>query len=101
MKLRNKSEAKLMSNPITESDLCRWIGNALPGDRIAYHRGFLCRDCAELANGKRVELARLAKRARDVADRGLAHLVQQRHGQDDYSYWLVARARHPEPMTDK
>ena len=27
--------------PLTDIEFCAWIGQAMPGDRIEYHRGFL------------------------------------------------------------
>ncbi|MCC7495867.1 MAG: hypothetical protein IT204_26175 [Fimbriimonadaceae bacterium] len=86
--------------PFTETALCRWLGHAMPGDTFTYFRGALarsaCRFATTLAQDERVELCRLAARARKLADSGLAHLVQRRHGFEDYEYILVAR-RRPRP----
>jgi hypothetical protein len=83
--------------PLTEAALCRWLGAAAPGDAVVYHRGALGRQlCPQLAclpAGERVALARVAKRARELAEAGLAHLVQRRLGSEDYEYILVARSR--------
>ena len=27
--------------PLTDIEFCAWIGQAVPGDRLEYHRGFL------------------------------------------------------------
>ena len=35
----------------------------------------------------------LGSRAHDLAERGLVHLVQHRHGAEDYSYFAIARPR--------
>jgi hypothetical protein len=82
---------------LTEVELCGWIGQAGPGDTLEYHRGFLARDTlpqgTRLAERDRAELARVAHRARWAAERDLLHLVQRRHGPDDYSYLAIARAR--------
>jgi hypothetical protein len=85
------------SVPLTEAALCAWIGMAAAGDRLAYHRGFLALDLSpetqHLSGPARTELTRVASRARQLAERGLAHLVQRREGHGDYTYLLVARPR--------
>ena len=85
---------------ITEIELCGWIGHAAPGDIFEYHRGFLARDIVPLDNRlserDQAALVRLARRARWAAEAGLIHLVQRRHGPEDYSYLAVAR---PKPKT--
>ena len=84
-------------SPLTEAALCAWLGAAAPGDRLMYHRGFLARQvCAQVAclpEAERLALQRLANRAWKLAEAGLADLVQQRNGFEDYSYVLVARHR--------
>lgn len=83
--------------PLTEAALCTWLGRAAPGDTITYHRGALARQiCPQLhllTEDERLRLAKLAARARYLADTGLAHLVQRRHGFEDFSYVLIARRR--------
>ena len=85
------------SAPLTEAALCAWLGAAAPGERLAYHRGFLARDTSPLTqllpDAERRALLRLASRAWALAEAGLAHLVQRRHGEEDYSYLIVARPR--------
>jgi hypothetical protein len=87
---------------VTEAELCRWVGTALPGHRLVYHRGVLCRDRETTAPGlndrEANELRRVARRALSLAKDGFAHLVQHRHGPDDYSYLLIAR---PKPQTNR
>jgi hypothetical protein len=86
---------------ITEEGLCGWLGTAVPGDRLLYYRGFLALDCApaagRLPEGERTELLRVARRALFAAEKGLVHLLQRRHGPDDYSYLIEARPR-PRPV---
>lgn len=81
----------------TEMELCGWLGQAEPGDVLQYHRGFLPidRDPQQSRFGKqdRDELVRKCGRAYWAAERGLAHLLQRRHGECDYSYLIVARPR--------
>jgi hypothetical protein len=75
-----------------------WLETALPGDCIAYYRGFLAVDAApgsqQLAERDRAELVRLAGRLRRLADEGAVHLVQSRNGTSDYTYILILRPRH-------
>jgi hypothetical protein len=83
--------------PIDETDLCGWIGQATPGDVLEYHRGFLALDTASpgthLPDRERVELVRLARRAWWASEHKLIHLVQRRHGPNDYSYLAIARLK--------
>jgi hypothetical protein len=46
-----------------------------------------------MSKGDRVELLRVAKRARWAFEEGLVHLVQWRHGIDDYTYLMIMRPR--------
>src|SRR5690242_3997327 len=82
---------------ITELDLCGWIGQVVPGDSREYWRGHLALDrvprSGRLPEKDRLELIRVSGRALWAAERGLVHLVQQRHGPDDYSYICIARPR--------
>ena len=75
-----------------------WLRAAHPGSRITYHRGHLCVDRAprpDAADAEaRAALNRLAGQAMRAADRGLVHLVQQRHGDAKFSY-LAIRTRAP------
>jgi len=88
---------------LSEATLCAWLGAAAPGDTITYYRGALARSlCPQLGLLPPVErmlLAKLAARARHLADMGLAHLVQRRHGAEDFSYVLIAarRVHHTAP----
>lgn len=82
---------------ISEIELCAWVAQAAPGAVLEYHRGYLALDrtgFGHLGNTPaRAALGLLGARAHDLAERGLVHLVQQRHGPEDYSYFAVARAR--------
>ena len=79
------SEVAAKPRQLTEMDLCTWLGEALPGARLVYYRGYLAVDCnsatSPLAAKDRTELARVARRARIAEDMGLAALVQRRHPQ--------------------
>ncbi len=82
---------------VTEADLCGWLGHAVPGDVLEYHRGYLALDASaqtrRLPDRQRRDLAALARRVIWAAEHGLAIPVQRRHGAEDYSYLLIAR-RH-------
>jgi hypothetical protein len=80
-----------------ETDLCGWIGQAAPGEALEYYRGFLAMDTfsqgTRLTEPERAELKRVARRAWWASEQKLIHLVQRRHGADDYSYLAVARPK--------
>ena len=82
---------------IREIDLCAWLGQAVPGDILEYHRGFLALDGAPQASRlddmARRELVRVGQRAFWAAEQGIVHLVQRRCGPDDFSYLAIARPR--------
>jgi hypothetical protein len=82
---------------LTETELCGWIGQAAPGDALEYYRGFLAMDtfsqAKRLTERERAELVRLARRAWCASEQKLIHLVQRRHGADDYSYLAIARPK--------
>ena len=79
----------------TEPELCRWVGQAAPGNTLVYHRGFLAVDASDagLDERGRRDLLRVAGRARSLAAQGAVHLLQRRHGPDDFAYMLVVRPR--------
>ena len=72
-----------------------WLARAEPGDQFEYHRGFLALDrikgMSSLNDAERRKLAAVADQALALADEGKLHLLQERHGNGDYSYWAVAR----------
>lgn len=73
-----------------------WLARAAPGERLEYHRGLLALDrikgASSLKEAERRKLAVVAEQASEFAARGKLHLLQERHGGGDYSYWAVARA---------
>ncbi len=83
--------------PITEIEFCAWVAQAVPGDRLQYHCGFLAHDAfslrAEIANKERAELRKLANRSFWAAEAGLVHLVQERIGTDRFAYIAIARPK--------
>ena len=70
-----------------------WLGRARRGERLEWHRGFLAIDrvkgTSPLREAERLKLAAVAHQALALADLGELHLLQQRHGDGDYSYWAV------------
>jgi len=87
--------------PLTEIAFCGWLGQASAGDILQYHRGHLALDVlaqvSRLPAAERLELTRIAKRAWWAAEQGLVHLLQRRHGVDDYAYLAIARPRTTPP----
>jgi hypothetical protein len=80
---------------ITEIAFCAWVSQAVPGDALEYHRGFLVVDLTPfggfLSSEARLELSSTSTRAYDLAERGFVHLVQRRLGPDSFSYLAIAR----------
>lgn len=89
---------------LTEIELCAWVAQAAPGTVLEYHRGYLALDRTSFGHlgdtPARGALGLLGARAHDLAERGLVHLVQHRHGPEDYSYFAVARARGKGALPD-
>ena len=83
--------------PLTDIEFCAWVGQALPGDRLEYHRGFLGIDVtpviSTLPEPERRQLADLGQAALGAFEKGLVHLVQERVGPDRFAYIAVARPR--------
>jgi len=73
-----------------------WLARAKPGEWLEYYRGLLALDrvkgTSSLRESERRKLAALAEHASALAGRGKLHLLQERHGDADYSYWAIARA---------
>jgi hypothetical protein len=84
-------------SPLTEIQFCAWVAQALPGDRLEYHRGHLAVDAdkvtSDLDPNARAELACLRDRAFWSETAGLVHLVQQRLGPDCFAYLAIARPK--------
>ena len=77
----------------TDADLENWLAVAAPGDALVYYRGFLAMDRgvgSRLGEDERRELCRVAGSAMTLVRSGHVHLVQRRHGPDDYTYIAVA-----------
>ena len=85
---------KLMMSDI---DFLAWIGQAMPGDRLEYHRGFLGIDTtaviSSLPEPDRCRLAAVASAAQRAFQADLVHLVQSRLGPDRFAYLAIARTK--------
>ena len=83
--------------PLSDIEFCAWIGQAMPGDRLEYHRGFLGIDAmaviSTLPEPERRQLAGLASAAHRAFEAGLVHLAQLRLGPDRFAYLAIARIR--------
>jgi hypothetical protein len=78
-----------------KSELTAWLAGAKLGERLRYHRGLLALDrikgTSSLREAERRKLAAVADHALVLAHQGKVHLLQERRGDADYSYWAVAR----------
>ena len=85
------------SRPLADVEFCAWVGQAVPGDRLEYHRGFLgidaMRGISTLPEPERRRVAGLAAAAFRAFEAGFVHLVQARLGPDRFAYLAVARPR--------
>jgi hypothetical protein len=81
--------------PISLAAFRAWLARAKPGERLRYHRGLLALDRVKgascLREAERRKLAAVADHSLALAGQGKVHLLQERHGDANYSYWAVAR----------
>jgi hypothetical protein len=82
---------------------CHWLADAAPGSSLTYFRGHLAFDrmpsTSPFPEPERKRLVALANRALQMAEDGRVHLVQRRHGPQQYSYIAVkARRRLTGPV---
>ena len=84
---------RVSARPLTEFDFLGWLGQAMPGEPLIYHRGLLALDRSARSQDGAQVLSRLADRVWWAAAKGFVHLVQRRHGTDDFSYLAIARGR--------
>ena len=82
---------------LTEFEFFAWVAQADAGERLEYYRGYLVADTlaplSPLTESERAALRTLANGAYRAAGQSLIHLVQRRHGPDDYSYLAIARPK--------
>jgi len=81
---------------IDENGLCDWLADAKPGDSLVYYRGHLGHDrmpsTKALPEVQRRDLCHAAARIRQAAEDGRVHLLQRRHGDNDFSYLAIKSA---------
>ena len=81
------------SVPLSMAAFRGWVAGAKPGERFEYHRGRLGIDrvkgTSSLREPERRKLNAVADYALALADQGALHLLQERRGDGDYSYWAV------------
>jgi len=99
---RSLPHLEIPAVPLTEGDLCDWIANALRGEAIEYHRGFLLMDRSErgsrLPKHDRIRLHAVARRAWIACELGLVHLFSVRLGENHYQYLAVRSGHRMKPM---
>ena len=81
------------SVPLSMAAFRIWLARATPGERFEYYRGRLAIDrvkgTGSLREPERRKLNAIADYALALAGLGRLHLLQERHGDGDYSYWAV------------
>jgi hypothetical protein len=81
---------------LTEAAACDWMANALVGQSIQYHEGFLMIDrsnaCSELTAKERNRLHAVARRMWIACEMGLVHLCSVKVGDCHYRYIAVRSA---------
>ena len=85
------------TSPLSELQFCAWVAQAVPGDRLEYHRGYLAVDADKITSNldpnTRTELVLLRDRAFWSEGQRLVHLVQERLGPDLFAYIAIARPK--------
>ena len=78
-----------------EAALLAWLRQAVPGEQVAYWRGFLARDTRGTQHGtsdtERNCLRAVARRAWLMSEAGQVHLVQRRISPGVFEYIAIAR----------
>jgi hypothetical protein len=104
MPVARPRQRRIKTPRLSEIELCAWIAQAEPSAVLEYHRGYLALDRTPFGRfgntPARAALAQLGSRAHDLAERCLVHLVQLRHGAEDYSYLAIARPRREGALPD-
>ena len=81
--------------PLSAAALSAWVARASPGEQLEYHRGLLAiartKGTSALNEAARRKLTGVADHTLALSNEGRLHLLQERYGDGDYSYWAVAR----------
>mgnify|MGYP000007524946 CR=1 FL=1 len=84
---------------MNDVDLCVWVADAKPGDRIIYYRGHLSRDRMMHNEGYeepvRRKIGELGNAAWNLGDENWVHLIQRRIGMGAWEYIAVRKAERP------
>jgi hypothetical protein len=84
---------------MNDIDLCVWVADAKPGDRIIYYRGHLSRDRMMHSEGYaepvRRKISELGNAAWSLGDENWLHLIQRRIGIGAWEYIAVRQAERP------
>jgi hypothetical protein len=92
-----QADFPVRSLPLDETGICDWMAYATPGDALIYYRGHLGHDrmpsTKALPEVMRKKLVGLAARLQQASDEERVHLLQRRHGDDDFSYIAIKSAR--------
>ena len=81
---------------LTDATACDWIANALAGQSIQYHEGFLMMDRSDTGSGlpakERNRLHSVARRMWIACELGLVHLFSLKVADGHYRYLAVRSA---------
>lgn len=84
---------------MNDVDLCVWVSDARPGDRIVYYTGHLSRDRLPHNEGYseaiRRKIGELGNAAWMLGDENWVHLVQRRVSYGYWAYIVVRKAEVP------
>ncbi len=84
---------------MNDVDLCVWVADAKPGDRLVYYTGYLSRDRLPHSEGyderMRRKLGELGNAAWALGDENWLHLVQRRVSYGCWDYIVVRKAEVP------
>lgn len=78
-------------------DFTAWQIAAKPGQRFEYHRGYIARQVTA-GNPYARPIVIMCRAVIAAYLTGNFELVQQRHGTDDYSYFIVRRGKRDENL---
>jgi hypothetical protein len=94
-----KSRSLTLKGVMNDVDLCVWVADAKPGDRIVYFTGHLSRDRLPHNDGYsdaiRRKIAELGTAAWMLGEENWVHLVQRRVSYGCWDYITVRKAEAP------